>query len=118
MHIYSTTNLLCEAQHSVNNGKDSDSLTREVEDIRGAVYSDCIAATEAVVESAVRALNDTLYDFNEHSEDITMLLGYNAPKVLEAVCEALEELNTVTDRQYELKAKFEVVRKHDEEVEA
>lgn len=114
MHIYSTLKAPYEDQHGANK---AESLTKEVAEIRGAVYSDCIAATEAVVESAVIALNNVLEDFNA-----TLVLNARST-VLEAVHAAVDELNTITDRQYCLKVNVQVVRKHeddeyDEEVEA
>lgn len=109
MHIYSTLKAPYEDQHGANKGKDTDSLTKEVAEIRGAVYSDCIAATEAVVESAVIALNNVLEDFNG-----TLVLNARST-VLDAVHAAVEELNTITDRQYALKVKVQVVRKHEDD---
>lgn len=116
VHIYSTLKAPYEDQYDANKG--TDSLTKEVAEIRGAVYSDCIAATEAVVESAVIALNNVLEDFNG-ADGATLVPGKGTPTVLAAVHAAVEELNTITDRQYGLKVKVQVVRKHeDDEVAA
>ena len=106
MHIYSTLKAPYEDQNGANK---AESLTKEVAEIRGAVYSDCIAATEAVVESAVIALNNVLEDFNA-----TLVLNSRSP-VLEAVHAAVDELNTITDRQYAVKVKVQVVRKHEDD---